>query len=90
LLRAEDESYDTYQLQLKDSKLTKQPLMTNLPYWVVEAYVRPPRPLDLSFFRSKKLLDVYTYLSQAEIYASSPLIEDLDGLVEDETFMMIF
>ena len=75
LLRDIDESYDTIQLQLKGSKLVKQLDKGALPFWVVDAFVRPPKYLDLGPYRSTHLIDVYSFLCHSEVLASSPLIE---------------
>jgi hypothetical protein len=61
-----------------------------LPYWVVEAFIKHPRPLDMKIFRSRKVLDIFWFFSQAEVFASSPLIEELDSLTQDEHFIEMF
>ena len=46
-------------------------------FWVVDAFVRKPKSLDLSPFKySKKVLEVLSFFNQTEVFASSPLIED--------------
>lgn len=35
IMRAEEDSCDSYQLQLKEGKLAKQPETANLPQWVL-------------------------------------------------------
>ena len=50
----------------------------------MQAYSRLPPPLDTTPFHSKRVFDVFTFLSLSEVYASSPLIEEFDG---EEAFM---
>ena len=87
LLRDIDESFDTCQLQLKGNKLVKQLDKGTLPFWVVDAFVRPPRQLDLSPYKSTHILDVYSFLCQSEVFASSPLIEEVDELFNSDDFL---
>ena len=90
LLRKEEASFDTYQLKLRGNKLIKELDKGNLPFWVVDAYMRAPKPLNLIPFRSKNVLDVYVFFCQAEVFASSPLIEQTDELITDDNFVEFF
>lgn len=41
-------------------------------------------------FYSYNLLEVFLFMSQAEIYASSPKVDDLEQLIPDERFLEMF
>lgn len=72
---------------MKKGKLTKQADSGLLPYWVVDAYLKPPQYLNLDPFKSRKVLDVYAFLCQSEVFASSSLIEEVDTLAKDDHFI---
>ena len=75
LLRVEDEKADTYQLTMKRNQLIRNVDKGQLPYWVLEAFIKPPQNLNMEPFKSRKVIDVYAFLCQAEVFASSPLVE---------------
>jgi len=49
----------------KNGKLAKHLEKGQLPYWVMEAYVKPPQGMNLAPFRSRRVTDVFVFLSQA-------------------------
>ena len=78
LLREHEDSSDTYHLTFKDARLVKELAKTSLPHWILEAFMRCPKPLDLTPYRSRNVIDVLLFMSQAEVYASSPRVDDLE------------
>ena len=62
---------------------------SNLPPWVLEAFASP-KQLPLADYRRKRVIDVFGLMVRAEVYAGSPQIEELDGLINDEGFMEMF
>lgn len=59
--------------------------------WIVNAYNKAPNGSVWRGINLKTVIDIYQFLFKLEVFASSPLIEELDLLIPDsDDFIEVF